>query len=164
MVDRSAGSLLLSEHVHGTAIARGNDGVLLLGPSASGKSDLALRCLSMAIAYPPGPPFQLVSDDQTLLKHTNNAIEMIPPATIAGRLEVRGLGIVALPFRQCAHLQLIVRLTNQPTELERIPCSADLVEHFHNRLIKRIWLNPFESSAPAKVALALHTATSCEKS
>jgi len=152
----------LSEIIHGTAIARGSDGVLLLGPSASGKSDLALKCLCMTIAYPPGLPFQLVSDDQTMLEYANGAIEMKSPPTIAGRLEVRGLGIVTLPFSQQAHLRLIVRLTDQAVELERMPHGEDLIEYFHNQLVKRIWLNPFEASAPAKVALALYAATSCE--
>lgn len=145
----------MPERIHGTSIARGNDGVLLLGPPGAGKSDLALRCMCTAITYPPGPAFQLVSDDQTVLSYANGTIEITPPATISGRLEVRGLGIMAIPFRQRACLRLAVRLTDKA--VERMPDCADLTEHFCGLPVKRLWLNPFEASAPAKVALALHS-------
>jgi len=145
----------LAAYVYGTAIARGHDGVLLLGLSNAGKSDLALRCLSAAITHPPGEAFTLVSDDQTVLETVDGNLEMMSSATIAGRLEVRGLGIFTFPFRECTRLRLIVRLTDRP--IERLPDNTDFIEYFHGHAIRRIWLHPFTASAPAKIALALHS-------
>ena len=147
----------MAAYIHGTAIARGHDGVLLLGPPNTGKSDLALRCLSVAIVHPPGEVFTLVSDDQTVLEAIDGNLEMMSAAKIAGRLEVRGLGIFTFPFRERARLRLIVRLTDQP--IERLPDSTDFVEYFHGHAVRRIWLHPFAASAPAKIALALHSLT-----
>ena len=64
-------------------------GVLLRGPSGAGKSDLALRLIDRG--------WCLVADDQTELKRVENALIATAPATIAGRMEVRGLGLVTMP-------------------------------------------------------------------
>src|ERR1700760_1504181 len=73
--------------MHGSCVSRNEDAVLILGPSASGKSDLVLRLLSRG--------FDLVADDQVDI---DDGIASCPPA-LAGLLEVRGLGIVRLPCR-----------------------------------------------------------------
>jgi len=111
----------------------------------------------MAIVHPPGAAFTLVSDDQILIEPSNGALEMTPPSAIAGRLEVRGLGIFTFPFQKRACIRLIVRLTGDP--IERLPDTNDLVEYMHKQAVRRIWLNPFEASAPAKIALALNRLT-----
>lgn len=141
---------------HGTAIAQGDAAALLVGPSGSGKSDLALRCL----ALPPGPfcpePFRLVSDDQTVLSPHEGRIRISPPATIAGRIEVRGLGIVEIAAQPEAELALIVHLVAGP--VERMPSAAASREWVCGREIARLELDPFEASAPIKLALALQQA------
>jgi len=60
--------------------------VLIGGPSGSGKSDLALRLLDRG--------FKLVSDDRTLVRRDGERLIASAPPNIAGKLEIRGLGIV----------------------------------------------------------------------
>jgi len=134
--------------VHGTSVALGGDGVLLRGPSGCGKSDLALRLIDRGA--------RLVADDQTELHLDGDEISMTAPATIAGQIEVRGLGILQLPCVPRSPLRLVVDLV--PAEaVERMP------EPQHCTLLGRdvplIALAPFELSAVAKLHLALRAAT-----
>src|SRR5215469_5885580 len=98
--------------VHGTSVALGGAGVLLRGPSGCGKSDLALRLIDRGAL--------LVADDQTELHLDGSDICMTAPATIAGQLEVRGLGIMRAPSVAAAPLRLVVDLVTA-AEIERMP-------------------------------------------
>ena len=130
--------------VHGTSVALGDEGVLLRGPSGSGKSDLALRLIDQGA--------RLVADDQTELHIEGDAIAMTAPATIAGQLEVRGIGIVQVPSVPVAALRLVVDLTD-PAMIERLPEPRHCDVLGHN--VPLIALAPFEASAVAKLRLAL---------
>ena len=77
---------LSSETVHASTVALEGRAVLISGPSGSGKSDLALRLLDRG--------FSLVSDDQTLVRRERDRLVASPPPNIAGKLEIRGIGIV----------------------------------------------------------------------
>src|SRR5690606_18170052 len=72
--------------IHATCVVIGEIGVILRGPSGSGKSDLALRLVDTGGL--------LVADDQVFLSVENGALVARAPPTISGKLEVRGLGIV----------------------------------------------------------------------
>jgi HPr kinase/phosphorylase len=128
--------------IHGSCVARDGAAVLLLGPSGSGKSDLALRLI--------GRGFALVADDQVLVDGRGVAA----PEALRGMLEVRGLGIYQdLPVAEDAALALVVDLV--PAEgVARLPLPAarDIAG------VPRIALNPFESSACDKLAWALDAA------
>jgi HPr kinase/phosphorylase len=130
--------------VHGTSVALGSDGILLQGLPGSGKSDLALRLIDAGA--------RLVADDQTELALVGDTVHMSAPAAIAGRIEVRGLGILRVPSVPSAVLRLAVTLV-APQQIERLPepqfcvllgCSVPLLA-----------LAPFEASATAKLSLAL---------
>ncbi len=132
--------------VHGTAIALGGDGVLLRGPSGAGKSDFALRMIDQGA--------RLVADDQTELRRDGDDIIMSAPATIAGQMEVRGLGIVSLAHVASAPLRLVVDLLPS-AEIERMPLPREC--SFLGCTVPAIALAPFEASAPAKLRLALRS-------
>jgi serine kinase of HPr protein (carbohydrate metabolism regulator) len=132
--------------VHGTAIALGSEGILLRGPPGAGKSDFALRLIDQGA--------RLVADDQTELRREGDDITMSAPATIAGQMEVRGLGILALPSVAAATLRLVVDLMPS-AEIERMPLPRDCAYLGCN--IPAIALAPFEASAPAKLRLALRS-------
>lgn len=122
--------------VHGSCVARDGAGVLILGPSGAGKSDLALRLLSRG--------FVLVADDQVDIV---DGFAQAPDA-LAGLLEVRGLGIVRLPYLSGIILKLVVALTDQS---ERLPSPER-----HAALdLPLVRLNASGASAPDRVALAL---------
>ena len=100
------------ENFPGTCVAFSEDAVLFRGPSGCGKSDLALRCINRGAT--------LISDDQTVLCKENKKIFASPPATIAGKLEVRGLGIVEFPYIKRAQLALVLDLVDKAA-MERLP-------------------------------------------
>jgi serine kinase of HPr protein (carbohydrate metabolism regulator) len=137
--------------VYGTCVALGPIAAILEGPSGSGKSDLALRFIHGA---PPELAPALVSDDQVRLALHGGRLIANPPTEIAGLLEVRGVGIVSLPFRANAEVRLLVRLVEQP-EVPRMPPSPPLMQNLFGVDVPVRLLAPFEPSAHLKLRLAL---------
>lgn len=138
---------------HGTCVALGQNAALLLGPPGSGKSDLALRFIMMAPDR-AGRSCALIADDQVLLEATGGRLIARPPSTIAGLMEVRGVGVVDVPFRAEAELRLAVRLC-EPDDVPRLPDEPLPTEEFAGVPLPVLELAPFESSAPWKLLLAL---------
>lgn len=135
----------------------GNAGVLLLGPPGSGKSDLALRLIDQ-----PGwgitdtlQRAQLVSDDQVVIKLTGGRLVASAPAALAGRIEIRGLGLVDVSHRTEIPLALTVRLTDYDA-IERLP---DLEKNRFEILgvsLPTVMIDPTFASAPAQIRAALN--------
>lgn len=146
--------------IHATAVARAGLCVLLCGPSGAGKSDLALRLISQSHAATAADQrFALVADDQVLLTHAQGELLASAPATIAGRLEVRGIGIVAVPYVATAKVALHIDLVATDA-IDRMP-QQSFVTHA-GISIPALRLRPFEASAAAKVALALAQQPRCD--
>jgi HPr kinase/phosphorylase len=92
--------------VHGSCVARKGEAVLLRGPPGSGKSGLALRLHSLG--------FVLVADDRVEIEIPPNGRPVASaPAALAGLIEVRGVGVVALPHAP-ARLALVIELGEEP--------------------------------------------------
>ena len=139
--------------VHGTAIALAGRAALIRGASGAGKSDLALRCLMQPATAVVPAGATLVADDQILAELRDGKVLLRCPEATRGLIEVRGVGIVAIPWTDPAELQLVVDLV-APDDIERLPepsCASIL-----GVKIKRLALAPFEASAPLKLLLALH--------
>jgi HPr kinase/phosphorylase len=144
---------LARELVHGTCVALGQSAALLRGESGAGKSDLALRFLAL-----PGEgalrPI-LVADDQVWVEMdaTGQPIASVPPA-IAGRIEVRGLGITEMLFLAAAPLVLICDLVaaDQVPRMPPDPFERTIVAGAAVPVLK---LSAFEASAPLKLRMAL---------
>lgn len=117
--------------------------VLLRGPSGAGKSDLALRLMQRG--------WRLVADDQTEVTAEAGRLIARAPAAIAGRIEVRGLGLLPAEALSRARLCLIVDLV-PAAEVERLPEPGR--EDLLGIALPRIALAPFEASATAKLHLA----------
>ena len=102
------------QNVHGTVVALDADrGVLLIGPSGSGKSSMALRLMALGA--------RLVSDDRTDLRQENGALVASAPAAIAGRIEARGIGILAADALPFAKVVLVVDMSR--AEVDRLPAE-----------------------------------------
>jgi HPr kinase/phosphorylase len=138
--------------VHGTAVAWGGVAALIRGASGSGKSDLALRCLGLPAGPLTGEVARLVADDQVVVTRDGTGLLVSAPPTIAGRLEVRGVGIIEVGDVKPARLALVVDLV-PPAAVSRLPerrwCSLEGVE------VPMVVLTPFEASAALKVLLCL---------
>lgn len=130
--------------IHGTAVALDGRAVLLLGPSGSGKSDLALRLI--------GSGWTLVADDRVVISRRSETLVAAPPPSLAGLIEARGLGLCRMPFLDEAEVALTVRLVAQGA-VERLPEAA--FESLLGVSIPLIYLVSWEASAPTKVHLAL---------
>lgn len=141
--DPSPGPRLSAETVHGSTVATEGRAVLITGPSGSGKSDLALRLLDRG--------FKLVSDDQTIVKKSGDRLLASAPGTIAGKLEVRGIGIVEIEHISEIPVSLIVELTS---DIQRFPDDSRERPILGVKL-PIITIDAMTASAPSKVALAL---------
>ena len=130
--------------IHATCVAIDTRAVLLFGPSGSGKSDLALRLIDGGA--------RLVADDQVMLSAADGALFARPPPAIAGRMEVRGLGIVALDHAPEAQVALLCELVAAGA-VPRLPEPAR--RSLLGVEIPVIAISPFEASAAAKLRLAL---------
>ncbi len=141
------------ELVHGTCVALGRRGALLRGRPGSGKSDLALRFLALAGDGALKPA--LVADDQVFVQQgSGNRLLASPPSTIAGKIEVRGLGIVAVPHLPQAELVLVCDLVNDQ-DVPRMPPEPWERIEIAGRPLPLLKLAPFELSAPLKLKMAL---------
>ena len=139
--------------LHGTTIALGSRAAIIVGPSGSGKSDLALRCLAVPAREPFGDGAHLVSDDQTIIELIGDRLVATAPPAIQGRLEVRGLGIITVPVTARAELMLVAELVDEVPE--RMPPRPPRTLRVHDWPVPVITLQPFEASAPLKLLVAL---------
>ena len=137
--------------IHGTCVALDEAAVLLRGPSGSGKSDLALRLLDNGA--------RLVADDQTFVKMQNGRLVATAPETIAGKMEVRGVGILSVESENSGILELVVNLEADPPERLPDPETTEIL----GIALPLLRLNPFEASATAKLRLALRSLAAKER-
>ena len=99
----------MSSTIHASAVLAGARSILIRGPSGSGKSRLALALLQAAergaLRFA-----RLVADDRAHVEAVHGRLLVRPAATLAGMLEVRGLGIRRLPHEPVATVGLVVDL------------------------------------------------------
>ncbi len=105
----------MSAALHATLVARWVDGrsrgALIRGDSGTGKSTLALRCLDAG--------FQLVADDRVFVFASKGRLYGKAPRALAGRLEVRGVGVTcASAVRPLSEIDVVVDLVDVA---ERLP-------------------------------------------
>lgn len=136
-------SPLSSETVHASCVAIGGRAVLIGGRSGSGKSDLALRLIERGAA--------LVSDDYTLVRRMEGRLLASPPETIAGKIEMRGIGILQFPAQGDVPVALYVDLDSSP---QRLPKGGEM-RTFAGVAVPVVGLSGLEPSAPLKLEAAL---------
>lgn len=136
--------------IHATCVARDGIGVLLRGASGSGKSDLAFRLIERGL--------RLVADDRVDLRRDGVGLLASAPAALEGLIELRGIGIVALePAERVARARIALAVDLVPrAAVERLPEPARA--RYLGVEIMRVALDPFDASAPGKVAIALRAA------
>ncbi|TNJ41173.1 HPr kinase/phosphorylase [Phaeobacter sp. B1627] len=101
--------------LHASCVAYDGRGILLCGPSGSGKSALALELMARGA--------RLVADDRTEVRARRQSLWAQAPAAISGLIEARGVGLLrAVPV---AEVQLCVIVDMQVVETERLPRHLD---------------------------------------
>jgi HPr kinase/phosphorylase len=105
--------------IHASALVLGEVGVLIRGPSGSGKSLLTLALL--ALARDRGLFARLIGDDRVLIHSKGGRILTTGAPNVRGLIERRGFGIVAAPTELCAIVRLIIDLLPPHERGARLP-------------------------------------------
>ena len=119
-------------------------GVLIEGPAGAGKSDLALRALALG--------WSLIADDRTLVWASSGRLYGRAPDALAGLIEVRGLGVVAVPHRAFAAIALAAHCVDAEA-VDRTPLPETL--SLLGLSLPLVAMAAREPSAPAKLGRAL---------
>jgi HPr kinase/phosphorylase len=97
--------------MHATCVAVDKRGLLIIGPSGSGKSALALQLIALGA--------QLVADDQTRLERIEGGLVAHCPPALSGVIEARGVGLIRAPSLAWVPVALVVDLGQ--IEVDRLP-------------------------------------------
>ena len=97
--------------LHASAVSFAGHGLLILGPSGSGKSGLALMMMALGA--------DLVADDRTEVFLVSDRLLARCPSNLAGIIEARGIGILRAPTVPETEVTLVVDLGG--LETERLP-------------------------------------------
>ena len=132
------------DQLYATAITYCDYGVLIRGPSGSGKSDLALRLIDDGAS--------LIADDQVIIKAVRQKLYLSPPDSISGLIEVRGIGVIKINYVRDIRLHLIIDL-DQGNKIQRIPImNKELIKNISVPVFN---LNAFEISTLVKIKIIL---------
>ena len=126
-----------SKIIHASSVDINGKGVVILGKSGAGKSNLAIKLISMGA--------KLISDDQTHFKFKENKIIISKPETTPNFIEARGIGLIKVPFVVSSKLFCFVKITN--LELNRLPNAKN--KYCFGKKIKLLEFNPFYNNESA---------------
>ena len=98
------GSLIM----HATCVDINGSGVLIVGRSGSGKSNLAINLIALGS--------KLVADDQCEIVKKNNRFRVSKPASLPKSIEIRGVGLVSVPMLNETSLDWVVNMDEAETE------------------------------------------------
>ena len=146
---------MMPASVHASAVLLGAHAALIRGPSGAGKSRLALDLIQAAqtgaLLFA-----RLVGDDRVRLQAAGGRLLVRPAEALAGLIEVRGLGIVDLPYEPCAVVGLVVDLGG---EAERLPAAEARRTEIDGVRLPRLAVAAGEAALPAVLALLTCGAT-----
>jgi HPr kinase/phosphorylase len=141
-----------SSTVHASAVLAGARAILIRGPAGAGKSRLALRLIQAAecgqLSFA-----RLVGDDRLELAAFHGRLLARPAPSLAGLIEVRGLGIRRLDHEAAAVVGLVVDLA--VSEAERLPGTAAQHVEVVGILLPRLAIALGEDPLPAVLARLL---------
>lgn len=131
-----------------TCVSVAGSGLLIEGPPGSGKSRLALALIDRGAV--------LVGDDGIRLEHRGTRVWACPPPNIAGRIEIRGVGITELQAT-CAPLCLALLLGEGAARLPTLDPTGDAGGNPLGVSLPRLAFPAFDADpVRAEWALRLH--------
>lgn len=119
---------------HASAVRVGSRGVLIRGEPGAGKSSLAL-----ALLFGGPSDATLIADDRVILSADNSRLAASVPEPVAGLLEVRGVGIVRLPYVAEAWIDLVADLAPLAA-CPRLPDESEALVEIGGIRIPRIFV------------------------
>jgi serine kinase of HPr protein (carbohydrate metabolism regulator) len=130
-------------NIHATCVDFLGKGILFVGKSGSGKSDIALRMIMDKGA-------KLVADDRVDIYEKDGKIYGKAPKNLFKKIEIRNVGIAVLDnVTDVVEIVLCVELSTNKDCLERLP-QNEYVEFFDVK-IPKLSLYPFEMSTTNKI-------------
>lgn len=126
------GALAGETGLHATAVIHGENGVLILGPSGSGKSALALAL--MARARSAGAFWALVGDDRVFVRKADSQLIARGAANMAGVIERRMTGLITVRHEAAAVIRLAIELCEPGRRWPRMP------EHHDSLIVNEVAL------------------------
>ena len=131
--------------MHASAVALDGQAVILCGPSGSGKSTLAMRLID---AYGA----RLIGDDRLLVRAAQDILCVSPHKKLAGLIELRGLGLLRLPYEADVPLALVVQLVAR----EKVPRLAEADDFRAQGLsVAQLHLHGHDAATPQTIMRAL---------
>lgn len=125
-----------AQYVHANALVLGDKGVLLRGPSGSGKSALTLALISRYQSQ--GEFARLVGDDRVRVEALNGRLVARPHPAIAGVIEIRGHGLSRIGYEPACVLHAIVDLCAPDDPPARLPQEAEKYAALHGIVLPRL--------------------------
>lgn len=132
-------------NIHGTCVVYQDKGILFIGKSGSGKSDIALRMIMNKDA-------KLLADDRVDIREENDSIIASPPPAILGMMEVRGIGLCRFEPVLQAKISLVVELVEDRNQITRLPSNQ--YYQIMGVDVPQMKIYPFDASSIDKVILA----------
>ena len=138
-----------STTIHASAVLVGTRAVLIRGPSASGKSRLALELLEAgrigAVLFA-----RLVADDRVHLETAGGRLLARPAAALAGLIEVRGVGLLRVAHEPSAVVGFVVDLA--AADAVRLPEPDKRRADIDGILLPRLAVAPDAAALPLVLA------------
>lgn len=138
-----------SPTIHASAVLVGSRAVLIRGPSGSGKSRLSLE-LIQAVRGGTLHFARLVGDDRVHVEAAHGRLLVRPAAALAGMIELRGVGILKLPYEPSAVVGLVVDLA---AEAARLPEPQQQRTELEGIVVARLAVAAGKPALPAVLAL-----------
>ncbi|MFY9895330.1 MAG: serine kinase [Xanthobacteraceae bacterium] len=139
-----------STTIHASAVLVGTRAVLIRGPSASGKSRLALELIEAGrigtVLFA-----RLVADDRVHLEAAGGRLLARPAAALAGLIEVRGVGLLRVAHEPSAVVGFVIDLA--AADAVRLPEPDKRTADMDGILIPRLAVAPDAAALPLVLAL-----------
>lgn len=142
----------MSETMHANALLLGETGLLLRGPSGSGKSALSFELIRREERR--GGFARLIGDDRVFLENRNGRLlASAHPATL-GAIELRGLGLASLPFERVGVIRCVVDLASASAPLPpRLPAPDQETTVLCGLVLPRRLLTLADAVAGEKISI-----------
>ena len=135
---------------HATALVYGESGLLLLGPSGSGKSALALALL--ALGKRSRVFAALIGDDRAYLRSCHGRLIVSGASQTAGLIERRAIGLLTVAHEPSAIVRLTVELSGRDRNWPRMPGAESI--SLVGITVPLVRINSNESAADQSLAVA----------